>query len=100
MLMIDITVFILLLTFLFHICECTEDDVAFENAFAVLDAIKPAFPSMITPADIERSRLSSKIQIVLEYMVAPASSSPPVLDDHLNALREAIRDAYTDRNSN
>ena len=92
MLLIDITVFILLLTFLFHICECTQDDVAFENAFAVLDAIKPVFPS-ITPEDIKQVGLSSKSRTVLEYMVAPASSSPPILDDHLNALREVIREA-------
>ena len=99
MMLIDITVFILLLTFLFHNCECAERDIEFKHAFAVLDAIKPAFPPTITPADIKRSGVSSKSQAVLEYMVAPASSSPPILDDHLDALREAIRVAYTDHYS-
>ena len=96
MILIDITVFIFLLSFLFHTCECTEGDVKFENAFAVLDAIKPAFPS-ITLEDIKRSSLSSKIQVVLEYMV---SSVPPISDDHLNTLKEAIKVAYTNNNSN
>ena len=98
MMLIDITVSIVLLTFLFHICECAEGKAEFENAFAVLDAIKPAFPS-ITLGDIKRSRVSSKVQVVLEYMVAPASSFPPISDDHLNALRKAIREAYTNNNS-
>ena len=99
MLIFDITVSIVLLIFLFHICECAEGKAEFENAFAVLDAIKPAFPS-ITLGDIKRSRVSSKVQVVLEYMVAPASSVPPISDDHLNALRKAIREAYTNENSN
>ena len=96
---IDITVSILLLSFLFHICKCTQDDVAFENTFAVLDAIKPAFPS-ITLEDIERSGLSSReSQTILEYMVAPTSSVSPVSDDPLNALRQAIRDTHTSNGS-
>ena len=96
MMLIDATVSILLLLFLFHICECTEVDIEFKHAFAVLDAIKPVFPS-ITLGDIKQNSLSSKSRAVLEYMIAPASSSPPISDDHLNALREAIREAYTNR---
>ena len=99
MLLININVFILLLAFLFHNCECAESDVAFKNAFAVLDAIKPAFPSAITLEDIKRITVNSKVQAVLEYMVTPASSFPTISDDHLNALREAIREAYTNNNS-
>ena len=99
MLLIDVTVSILLLAFLFHNCECTEGDVEFENAFAVLDAIKPAFPSAITSEDIKRIIVYSKVQVVLEYMVAPASSSSPISNNHLNALREVIREAYTNNYS-
>ena len=98
MMLIDATVSILLLLFLFHICECTEVDIEFKHAFAVLDAIKPVFPS-ITLGDIKRSRVSLKAQVVLKYMVAPASSFSPTSDDHLNTLREAIREVYVDKHS-
>ena len=94
MLLIDITVSILLLSFLFYICECTQDNVELKNAFAVLDAIKPAFPS-ITLGDSNTGTVSLRQKIVLKYMVASASSVPPFSDDHLNALREAIREVYT-----
>ena len=97
MMLIDITVSIVLLFFLFHICECTQHDVAFRNAFAVLDAIKPAFPS-ITLEEIKQVGLSSKAQAVLKYMVEPVSSSPLTSDSHLNVLREAIREEYTSNN--
>ena len=100
MLLIDITVSIVLLIFLFHICECAEGKAEFENAFAVLDAIKPAFPSTITLEEINRSTATLPEQVVLEYMVTPASSSSPISDDHLNALKEAIKVAYTNNNSN
>ena len=99
MLLIDVTVFILLLPFLFHNCECAEWSFEFENTFAVLDAIKPAFPSTITPEDIKRSSVDLDEKVVLEYMVALASSVPPISDDHMDALREAIREAYTDNYS-
>ena len=91
MLLIDGTVSILLLAFLFHICECAEGQAEFVNAFAVLDAIKPVFPS-ITLEGIKQSSLSSKSRAVLQYM---ASSVPPISDDHLNALRETIRKVHT-----
>ena len=99
MILIDITVSILLLLFLFHICECAQDDAEFKTAFAVLDAIKPAFPS-ITLEDSNLDTVSLRQKVVLEYMVAPASSSPSISDDHLNALKEAIKVAYTNNNSN
>ena len=99
MLLFNATVFILLLAFLFHNCECTGGQVEFENAFAVLDAIKPAFPSAISPENINLDTVNLPQKVVLEYMVAPASSVPLTSDDHLNALRGVIREVYTNNYS-